>query len=706
MAQAALTAAEIEAELNVSLDVEFSFIHADALAAQLAPLPQDELRFILDWVRRIASTHLTLAHQFALRAPELLQQMDRRLIEAWAVHACDAYDRQGLRAALQVIEQVHNFVQIRHEHSAGALFEDIAPVLANFLRGLSGRRLRLEQGEAAYTDSERIFLPAVIVQMATLDDNFRLAKASVALLWGQTRFGSFRSDPAAACAGFAEPERALAHLQALETIRIEACLGRELPGLYRVMQQLKVQLGEALAPEWQALAAPLLAPGAALADSLRLLPQAYALGEPPRFCFGGELRPEAVAACLAARVEKEKMLLRVKLAELAEDAESPSPSGRGARGEGEKPRFETEINDNESLNFELTLDGAPIAPPQQVKELLTSIQLDLGEIPDEYLAPAGPGDYDPSLFADRATDPDAVWQGTYHEEGALFYPEWDYKRQHYRKNWCVMREKEVKPGDPGFYRATLDKYAGLLRGLRKSFEAMRDEDRLEKRQVHGDEVDLDALVEAIADAADGREMSDRLFTRLHRAERNIAVAFMVDMSGSTRGWINEAEREALILLAESLERLGDRYAIYGFSGQTRKRCELFRIKTFDEPYSEAVRARIAGIEAQDYTRMGFAIRHLAKLLNAVSAKTRVLITLSDGKPDDYFDGYRGPYGIEDTRMALVEARRSGIHPFCITIDKEARDYLPHMYGAARYIILDEVRLLPMKVADIYRRLTR
>ncbi len=707
MAQAALTAAEIEAELNVSLDVEFSFIHTDTLAAQLAPLPQDELRFILDWVRRIASTHLTLAHQFALRAPELLQQMDRRLIEAWAVHACDAYDRQGLRSALQVIEQVHNFVQIRHEHAAGALFEDIAPVLANFLRGLSGRRLRLEQGEAAYTDSERIFLPAVIAQMATLDDNFRLAKATVALLWGQTRFGSFRADLATACAGFAEPERALAHLQALETIRIEACLGRELPGLYRVMQQLKAQQAEHLSPAWQALAAPLLTREAALADSLRLLPQAYELNDVPRFCFGGELRPEAVAACLAARVEKEKMLLRVKLAELAEEhqrQEEAAPGGEDAQA----AKFEVkQDNEADSLDvLELTLDGAPVAPPQQVKELLTSIQLDLGEIPDEYLVPAGPGDYDPSLLTDRATDPDAVWQGTYHEAGALFYPEWDYKRQHYRKNWCVMREKEVKPGDPAFHRATLDKYAGLLRGLRKSFEAMRDEDRLEKRQVHGDEVDLDALVEAIADAADGREMSDRLFTRLHRAERNIAVAFMVDMSGSTRGWINEAEREALILLAESLERLGDRYAIYGFSGQTRKRCELFRIKTFDEPYSAEVKARIAGIEAQDYTRMGFAIRHLSKLLNAVQAKTRVLITLSDGKPDDYFDGYRGPYGIEDTRMALVEARRAGIHPFCITIDKEARDYLPHMYGAARYIILDEVRLLPMKVADIYRRLTR
>ena len=201
-------------------------------------------------------------------------------------------------------------------------------------------------------------------------------------------------------------------------------------------------------------------------------------------------------------------------------------------------------------------------------------------------------------------------------------------------------------------------------------------------------------------------MSDRLFVRQHRAERNIAVAFMVDMSGSTRGWINDAEREALVLLCEALERLGDRYAIYGFSGITRKRCELFRIKTFAEPYSEEVKARISGIRAQEYTRMGFAIRHLTRLLGEVEAANRVLITLSDGRPDDYFDGYRGQYGIEDTRMALLEARRAGVHPFCITIDREARDYLPHLYGAARYIILDDVAQLPFKVSDIYRRLTR
>jgi len=233
---------------------------------------------------------------------------------------------------------------------------------------------------------------------------------------------------------------------------------------------------------------------------------------------------------------------------------------------------------------------------------------------------------------------------------------------------------------------------------------MRDEDRLLKRQVDGDDVDIDALVEALADTLDGSEMTDRLFTRMHRNERNIAVAFMVDMSGSTRGWINDAERESLLLLAEALELLGDRYAIYGFSGNTRKKCELYRIKSFDEKYTADVSARIAGIEPQDYTRMGVTIRHLTKLLKQQEVKTRMLITLSDGKPDD-IDHYRGEYGIEDTRKALIEAKYAGIHPFCITIDEHGQDYLPHMYGAVNYTVVDDVAKLPMKVSDIYRKLT-
>jgi nitric oxide reductase NorD protein len=225
-----------------------------------------------------------------------------------------------------------------------------------------------------------------------------------------------------------------------------------------------------------------------------------------------------------------------------------------------------------------------------------------------------------------------------------------------------------------------------------------------RRQPHGDDVDIDALVEAYADRRVGLEGTASPFLKLLWVERDIAVMFLVDMSGSTKGWINDIERESLILLCEALESLGDRYAIFGFSGFTHTRCEVFPIKRIDERYSDQVRARVSGIVPQDYTRMGVAIRHLSRLLGQVEARTRLLVTLSDGRPDDQ-DGYRGTYGIEDTRRALLEARYQGIHPFCITIDDEAMEYLPHMYGPASFTVVSDVRKLPYKVSDIYRRIT-
>ena len=701
---APLSAAQIEPLLEQWLEVEFTFVSIGELVQQIAALPRDEQDFLLGWVRRIATTNIQIAHQFARRAIPRLGQMDRRMIEAWVLHALDINDQAGLGAALKVINEVDRFARMRHEHASGTLFEEVGGILFTFVRGLSGRSLKLEQGEAAYTDSATLYLPAVVAEMQSAEDNFRLCKALTAMLWAQTRFGTFRIDLAPSFGAYPDPERALQHFHFLETLRLEACIGRELPGLHRDMQKLKSAAGNTLPAGWQAHAAELAQPSASVADSLRLLAEVYAQPLPEPWCYQGELRPAAVAASMAARLDREKILLRVKLAQELDKHRQDTRSD-------EQRQFELGLREDQESgalpHLELSLNDAPIAPPDDVRQLLTSIYLDLGEIPPEYLFAAGPGEYDPSLYEEKHADPDAVWQGTYHEEGASLYPEWDFGRQHYRKNWCVLREREgAAKRDEDFAGLTLQKYSGLVKHLRRTFEAMRDQDRLLKREPSGDAVDIDALVEALADARDGSEMSDRLFMRMHRSERNIAVMFMVDMSGSTRGWINDAEREALVLLCETLELLGDRYAIYGFSGITRKRCEIFRIKSFDEPYGEPVKQRIAGISPQEYTRMGVAIRHLSALLNQVEARTKLLITLSDGKPDDYHDNYRGQYGIEDTRMALVEAKRSGIHPFCITIDTEGRDYLPHMYGAVNYTVVDDVRKLPLKVSDIYRRLTR
>lgn len=697
----------ITAQLDQWLETEFTFLRVEPVAARWAAMPAGRRQFMLDWTRRIAATHITLAWQFARRVPDLIDRMETGLIEAWAIHACDTYDRSGLHAALTVIEQVDQFDRIRYAGQAGIFFDDVAPVLANFLRGLSGRPLRLAGDDASWTDGETVYLPRITARFSAREDNFALAKAGVALRWAETRFGSLRPDLLALTADYPDPTHAAHQFHALETLRLGARLHREFPGIGRDMAHLTHRAGETVPPAWQGWAERLARADAGPDASIDLLAAACALPAYPPHILLGELRPAAVEETKQARLVREKTRLRVKLGQLEDDLRREAKTDRSdAAGKRLAGRdFDARIREVEgALELELTLDGLPVKPPEAVRQLATSIWLDLGEIPPEYLIPAGAGEYDPHLSG-RNAEADSGWNGTYHEAGATLFPEWDHARQLYRKNWCVMREVEIKPGDAGFVTQTVERHRPLVAHLRKTFAAMQSVDRRLKRQSEGEEVDLDALVEALADIRAGREMPDRLMVRRERADRDIAVAFLVDMSGSTRGWINQAEREALVLLCEALEKLGDRYAIYGFTSLTRKRCEIFRIKSFAEPYSPIVKARIAGIEAQEYTRMGFAIRHMTALLAGEAARTHVMITLSDGKPDDYFDPYRGPYGIEDTRMALIEARRAGIHPFCITIDREARDYLPHMYGPARYIILDDVKQLPLKAADIYRRLT-
>lgn len=696
---------ELEALLDEILEVEFTFRQTAEPAGRLAAMDRSTQDYVLDWVRRVTSNHIELGYQYACYADKALNLLDRQMVEAWALHAMDVYDREGLRPALAVMHGLDDFLEDQHQRVSGSVLEEVSGVLTGFLHGLSGRRLKLEEGHRPYTDTEVVYLPPVMARLAGKHDNFLLYKSAIALLWAQTRFGTFRVLLDGALDAETASEELVALFHALETLRLEARIARELPGLFRQMQRLKTELEQPeLSARWQVLRQRVQSPGATAHDCLRLAEEHLGALEPfPDRLYRAQFKPAAVADCMAARLQREKARFKVSLKALEEEqrekARQPEEAG---------PRFakrtKTEDLERETMEIEILLDGRPMKLPQVTNKLLNSILLDLGNLPEDYLEPAGPGDYDPKLLKDEEPDPEDVWNGAYHEEGAHLTDEWDFRRQHYRKGWCAVRERTLTPKDESFVRETLRKHSGLVKQLRKTFEALRDEDRLLRRQPDGEGIDFDALVEAISDAARGHEMTDRLFTRLHRSERNIAVAFLVDMSGSTKGWINEAEREALVLLCEALESLGDRYAIYGFSSFTRKRCELFPIKRFEDRYDAEVKGRIAAIEPQDYTRMGFAIRRMDAILREVDARTRVLVTISDGKPDDY-DNYRGEFGIEDTRRALIEARRNGIHPYCITIDEQARDYLPHLYGPAAYTVVSEVRTLPFKVSDIYRRLT-
>ncbi len=706
-----LNTQEIKEKLDEALDPVLSSRRTAApLARGLAEIERAQQDFVLKWVDIIVKTNAEMAYQFAARAPEAFRLMPLSTIEAWIIHAMDVYDKQGLYPGCSAFGQLEAFAAETAEAAHSVALEEIRHVLELFVQGLAGRPLKVEEAAESCTDTATIFLPARLHRFTERHDNFRLYKTMAAHLWAQTWYGTYHLAPGSApltetLAAYPDPKKTLRLFHALETVRLNARIGRELPGLHRDMQELQRLIGEVRYPAtWEPAIRRLTNPDAGVADSLALLPTHYDGEVPEPFCFQGVLLPEQAQQTLRERLAREKELFRAALSQTSDESVTQNPDTETASKANSRQYSVEQFPDPDhpgQFTFILMLDGQSVQPLADMRALMNSIVQDLGQIPEDYLVAAGTGGYRQQIDEKR---PEDVWKGTYHEEGAFLYNEWDHRRNHYRKHWCVLREIDVHPVNEPFVARTLNKYRGVLPQLRKTFEALRGENKLLKKQINGDDVDFDALVEAQADMQSGMELSERLFTKLQKFERDIAVMFMVDMSGSTKGWINDAERESLVLLCEALEILGDRYAIYGFSGMTRKRCELYRIKRFDEPYNDVVRERIAGIRPQDYTRMGVTIRHLTKLLNDVEARTKLLITLSDGKPDDY-DGYRGEYGIEDTRMSLIEAKRAGIHPFCITIDEAARDYLPHMYGAANWTLVDDVKKLPLKVSDIYRRLT-
>ena len=677
----------------------FNSATVDEVAGFILALEPRWQNFVFDWVLSVAKTQPEISYQFARKAAQALQTIGRQGCENWLQFALDVYFEQGLQPAVESLNNLDQFIAAQRKRSRGLEFSSTRGVLQHFLHGLNGRRLRLESGEEILTDSEILQLPAVIDHFPDAADNFACFKAMAVHQWAQCWYGTWRADT---IAQIPREEPMLRTFHYLETLRLNACIERDYPGLARQMKRLQADT-PAL---WRELEAELRDPASSVLDSIRLSAEHWDKPRPDPFLYQGRLDPERVQSVLEARLQREKQQLRLALARMVEEhGNEPQDLMAEADADGTAgQKFDLKTEQDSRPEFEL--EGVSMQQDDEVESLLASIMQDLGEMPPDYLQAAGSGEYLDGRRAQSGADhPDGARKGAYREKGAFLYDEWDCTRRAHRKRWCTVREHEIQPDYAStFVDDTLHKYRGHIKSLRRSFEALRDEYRVLKKQPDGDSLDFDALVEAIADRRSGMEMTSRIYRKAHRVQRNIAVILMVDMSGSTKGWINIAQREALILLAEALSSLDDRYAIYGFSGNTRKRCEIYRIKTFDETYDEEIRARIAAIEPQDYTRMGVTIRHLSYLFDHIKARTKLLITLSDGKPDDY-DTYHGEYGIEDTRMALFEARQRGIHPFCITIDEEARAYLPHMYGDSSYVLIDDVDKLPYRISDIYRGLT-
>lgn len=680
------------------------------VVAEIAELDRAAQDFIQHWTEVIALSNTELAAHFLAQVPAAFRALDQRGIEDWILKAMDAFDNRGLGFAIEVFDHLDPWIEAHANRATACVLDRVAGFLRHFVRALGGRSLAIAGDAQAYTDTEKIFLP---VELNLLDDraaNERLMKSTAVYLWAQNRFGTWQYRAVEDAIRQLDARDSWPAYQRLECVRLSAALARELPGLSREMEAM-AYVDDAHRASWKAFALKaraLTSPDATARDSLTLVADCMhgALPAPRR--WQGEMYPQKVREALFKRVPREKEALKQALSGMQPEHHQQVEGEEGEHTPDAEPANRFSLSKQQGgakgeAEHELQLDGKAVPMTDELQKLLDSIVQDLGELNEDYLTPAGgDGAY---VLDENSTGGDPWLKDLPAPAGKLFlYPEWDHARQRFRDAFCALTEQDVPEGDIGFAEKTRQKYRGLAKSIQRIFEAILSEAERQRRQVHGDEIDLDALVEAHVDRMQGREMSDRLYTHFRKSARSVAVMFMVDMSGSTKGWVNDAERESLLLLCEALQVLGDRYAIYGFSGRTNKRCEVYRVKTFNEPYNLAVERRICGIGPKAYTRMGVAIRHLGKLLSEVPARTRLMITLSDGKPEDY-GSYRGRYGIEDTRHALLEIKRSGIHAFCITIDREAQSYLPHMYGASNFTVVDEVMKLPWKVADIYRKLT-
>ncbi|MEW6442923.1 MAG: nitric oxide reductase activation protein NorD [bacterium] len=350
------------------------------------------------------------------------------------------------------------------------------------------------------------------------------------------------------------------------------------------------------------------------------------------------------------------------------------------------------------------------------------------------------------------------------EERVFYYDEWDALIAEYRQDWCRLLEKEAIRSRKDFAREVRTVYGPLIASLRRQFEMLRPERyRMERALLDGDDIDLDRTIESIVDRQCGITGSDRLYRERRRTEREVSTLFLLDMSSSTdervrvpdgqeegrtapvfqhasnpvndtlahASWafsahrgepvgqpdggelgpsatkrIIDIEKEALVLMTEALEPLGDRYGIYGFSGAGRMQVEFYAIKEFSERYGTLVKERISGVEPRGSTRMGTALRHCRVKLRKEEARRRNLFLISDGFPQDQDYGESRSshdYAVEDTARALAELEEDGTHTYCITVDRNGEDYLKRMCPESRYMVIEDIWSLPEALLKLYRK---
>ena len=616
---------------------------------------------------------------------------------------------------------------------------------------------------------DAIPLPARIDLFSTYEENFRLFRALAMLQAGRREFGTYafqlehvwsdlseevrqlREDEEQPTGGlyaffycFPHPNVVEALFLLAETQRIAHRVGQSYRGLQGDMEWLNTLSLPSLLPEtlrsvFATLAIP-SQPDSTVYDSAQWAAETYQRILTSLVMI--QRQDQDPASFEAALFEK---MTGDALIDPDMDDESPPPDP-SEFPELDKLALEPQTDDDEG--------GAPLSPEELKALLEAGVELQIRQGKPDSLNPQGlyitdldgkiPAQTDPeALLPENDTVISAGHRKEHQEALTFFYDEWDYQISDYRSRWCRLREI-ILNGDAGeFFAQTLGDYVSLTPAIKAEFQRIRPEQyRLIRGLEDGEEFDLNAVITAVSDRRAKLTPSPKVYTTKRQTERDVAALFLLDMSASTdepvvpiepnyseddpddwlAAWkkkpavpqpkprrIIDVTKEALVLMAEALEEIGDTYAVYGFSGQGRNNVEFYHVKSFTESLSPTIKGRIGAIEPKRSTRMGPAIRHSLEKLKDIACRVKLLVLLSDGFPQDmdYGNDRRSTtYGIQDTMMALREADQAGVLTFCLTVDKAGHDYLREMCAPSRYMVLEDVGSLPTELPKVYQRYIR
>jgi hypothetical protein len=293
------------------------------------------------------------------------------------------------------------------------------------------------------------------------------------------------------------------------------------------------------------------------------------------------------------------------------------------------------------------------------------------------------------------------------------YSEWDYQIQLERPAWATVLEKRPKAGDLQLIDDITAQHKRTIGRLKFLLDALQPQGVTRIRKLEdGDEVDVNAAIRAMIDIRMGQQPDPRIMMRSVRKVRDISVMVLLDLSESTNEKVSgqdysvlDLQRQATVLLADAIHKIGDPFAIHGFCSDGRHNVEYSRFKDFDQPYTEVPKSRLAGMSGQLSTRMGAAIRHAGHYLKLQKSAKKLLLVITDGEPADV--DVRDPQYLRyDTKKAVEEMARCGVTTFCMSLDPRADQYVSRIFGARNYMVVDHVERLPEKLPALYAGLTR